>query len=76
MSSGIFSKQADLAKSAPRIHGSMLNDVSTLLFLMIFSCFSSIYHGGFTLIWGLVLGSILARFVFWDQLLELSGVKR
>ena len=37
MSSGIFLKLAALAKSAPRQHGSMVFEVLTLRFLMVFS---------------------------------------
>jgi hypothetical protein len=37
MSSGIFLKQADLAKRAPRLHGSMVFEVLALCFLMVFS---------------------------------------
>jgi hypothetical protein len=37
MSSGIFLKLADLAKSAPRLHGSMVFEVLALCFLMVFS---------------------------------------
>ena len=37
MSSGIFLKPATLAKSAPRPHGSMVFEVLTLRFLMVFS---------------------------------------
>jgi hypothetical protein len=43
MSSGVFLKQADLAKSAPRLNGSMVFEVLTLRFLngifMIFGLF-------------------------------------
>ena len=37
MSSGILLKPADLAKSAPRLHGSMVFEVMALCFLMVFS---------------------------------------
>ena len=39
MSLGIIFKQADLAKSAPRSHGSMVFEVLTLRFLTLFSLF-------------------------------------
>ena len=39
MSSGIFLKLAALAKSAPRLHGSMFFEVLTLRFLIFFHDF-------------------------------------
>ena len=37
MSSDIFLKPVDLAKSAPRLHGSMVFEILALRFLMAFS---------------------------------------
>jgi hypothetical protein len=73
MSSGIFLKLVDFAKSAPRLHGSMVFEVLALRFLMVFSRFSCYFPYTFSLHFWTGFGRQFVSFL--DRLLELLGSK-